>query len=103
MALAMAERRCTVLCDRETAQGPPTVLLNREAARVPCASSPQARGRGRPRHPGVTLAACLGARAGVQATAEGSGGTADALWGVHGRRETRLAERAPQAHPVCVP
>jgi hypothetical protein len=39
---------------------------------------------------------------GVQSTAESSGVMADGLLGVHGRRETRLAEPVPQAHPVHV-
>jgi hypothetical protein len=59
MAMASAARRCPVLCARDTAPGPHTGLRNREAARVPCASEPQARGRGSPRHPGVPSAACL--------------------------------------------
>ena len=83
MAMAIAERLCTVLCDLETYRCPHTVLLNREAARVPCASSLQARGRGSTRHPCATIAACLGAGAGVQSTAEGSGGMAYVLLGVH--------------------
>ena len=32
--MAIAERRCTVLCDLETSRCPHTVLLNREAARL---------------------------------------------------------------------
>src|SRR5437867_3434250 len=44
-------QRLTSLCDLETSRYPPTVLLNREAARFPCASSLQARGRGSTRHP----------------------------------------------------
>ena len=102
MAMAIAERLCTVLCDLETYRGPHTVLLNREAARVPCARSLQARGRGSTRHPCATIAACLGAGAGVQSTAEGSGVMASVLLGVHGRRERIIAEHSSQAHPVHV-
>ena len=40
-----------VLCDLETFRCPHTVLRNREAARLPCASSLQARGRGSTHHP----------------------------------------------------
>ena len=83
MAMAMAERRCPVLGDLATSRCPHTVLRNRAAARVSCASSLQARGRGSTRHPGATIAACLGAGAGVQSTAEGSGVMASGLLGVH--------------------
>jgi hypothetical protein len=71
------------LCDLATYRDPHTVLRNRAAARLPCASSVQARGRGSPRHPCATIAAYGGAGVGVQATAEGSGGMASGLLGVH--------------------
>jgi hypothetical protein len=51
-------QRLTSLCDLETSRYPHTVLFNREAARFPCASSVQARGRGSTRHPWATIAAC---------------------------------------------
>jgi hypothetical protein len=62
--------RC-VLYGLETYRGPCTVLVKRGAARVACASSCQARVRGRTRRPIVTLAAYNGAGAGVQSTAVG--------------------------------
>ena len=39
-----------------------------------------ARGRGSTRHPGATIAACVGARAGLQATAEGAGSWPLSSW-----------------------
>jgi Phosphorylase superfamily len=76
MAMARAERRCPVRCDLEPSQCPHPVRRTREAARLPCASEPPARGRGRTRSPGVTIAAGRGASAGVPSHAEGSGGMA---------------------------
>jgi hypothetical protein len=51
-------QRLTSLCALETYRYPHTVLFNRAAARLPCASSLQARGRGSTRHPCATIAAC---------------------------------------------
>jgi hypothetical protein len=79
----MAARRWPVRCALATSRYPHTVLRNREAARFSGARELQARGRGSPRHPWATIAACLGAGAGVHATAEGSGGMAYGLLGVH--------------------
>ena len=100
--MAMAERLGLVLYDLETYRCPHTVLLNRKAARLPGASSLQARGRGRTRQPWATIAACVGAGAGVQSTAEGSGGRAYVLLGVHRRSATSIAEHSSQAYPVHV-
>jgi hypothetical protein len=89
-----------VLSGLATSRCPCTGLVKRGAARVACASACQARVRGSTRQPDATLAADRGAGAGVQATAEGSGGMADVLLGVHGRSATSIAEHSPQAPPV---
>jgi hypothetical protein len=59
-------------------------------------------GRGSTRPPGATIAACIGAGAGVQSTVEGLGGMAYVLLGVYGRSATSMAEHSSQAHPVSV-
>ena len=81
--MAIAERLCLVLYDLETYRCPHTVLRNRKAARRPCASELQARGRGSTHHPRATIAVGQGAGAGVQSTAESSGVMAYVLLGVH--------------------
>ena len=80
MAMAIAERLCTVLCDLETYRCPPTVLLKREAARLPCASECQVRVRGSTRQLSVAFAACTGAGAGVQSNAQGQGQAPMCSW-----------------------
>jgi hypothetical protein len=69
--MTIAERLCPVLCDLETYRCPHAVLLNREAARFPCASECQVRGRGSTHQLSVTLAAYTGAGVGVQSIAQG--------------------------------
>src|SRR5262245_8539974 len=100
--MAVTESMRMGLCALETSLYPHTGLRNREATHLPCASALQARGRGSTRHPGATIAACRGAGAGVQSTAEGLEVMAYVLLGVHGRSATSMAEHSPAAHPVHV-
>jgi hypothetical protein len=67
----MAARRGPVLCALATYRGPHAVLLTREAARCPCASEGQVRGRGSTPHLSGTLAASPGAGVGGQSIAQG--------------------------------
>jgi len=64
-----AETALGGLYDLATYLDPRTVLGKEEAARSPCASECQARGRGSPRQPATPLAVCPRAGADVQAKA----------------------------------
>ena len=56
-------------------------------------------GDGSAANPWATIAPWRGAGGGVHSTAEGSGGMASVLLGVHGRRATSMAEHAAEAPP----
>ena len=64
--MAVTEKAGVVLCALETYLCPHAVLGKGVAARVPFASEVQARGRGSTRRPETTIAARIGAGAGVQ-------------------------------------
>jgi hypothetical protein len=93
--MAVAERRCTVLGDRDTSRCPHTVLCQGGAACRPGARSYQVRGRGSPRPPSVTLAAGAGAGAGVPSKAQGQGTER------MGAEACAAAERAAWQSAVC--
>jgi hypothetical protein len=78
--MTIAERLGIVLYDLETYRDPHTVLRKREAARLPCASECQVRGRGSTRQLSVAFAACTGAGAGVQSIARGQGQAPMCSW-----------------------
>jgi hypothetical protein len=78
--MTIAERRGSVLYDRATERSPHTVLLNRAAARRPCASEGRVRVRGSARQRSVAFAACPGAGAGVQSIARGQGQAPMCAW-----------------------
>jgi hypothetical protein len=78
--MTMAERRGTGLGDLATSRDPHTVLRQRAAARLPCASEGQVRGRGSPRPRSGACAACTGTGAGVHASAPGQAKAPMGAW-----------------------
>jgi hypothetical protein len=114
--MTIAERRGTVLCALETYRYPHTVLLNREAARLPCASECQVRVRGSTRQLSVAVAAYTGAGAGVQSIAQGQDTAPMCSWAFadagrhHGRAQslpahplvTQLGRRLAHSPPLTV-
>ena len=101
MAMAMAERRGLVRCALETSLCPHTALGKGGAARLPCTSECQVRGRGRTRPPSVTLAVCTGAGAGVQSNAPGQGTAPMGSWAFADARSASLQSAVARLLPWC--